>query len=526
MRLRREFFKKYTWCFLLIAVVFLALVLRVVGCDWGQTSTFQGDEGKLVGPVQSMTLTGTYLHTDWRYPGQVTSKLMALILHAIDCQSFFYTVDWYVFCRVFTALVSTGTVVLLFFVARKVRGTSFALLVAFLAAVNPVFIRYAKQVTGDSAVFLFEVCVLWFSIRYLEKKKGGLCLMAVFAACATMEKWSGALICGYLAFIVIISCWKQIGRLCLHTLIALGVYFGTVLLLAPNILSDLSALKEGLKYSYVYDGSREYPPLTEYPRAFLSYAGIAATLFLLLGVYAVIRDHNRYHLVYAGGAICMGLQWLLMTRTFAERWGLLIYGLLIFLIAEGFRFVWIKAGRFRWTGAVGAVIVCACYISETMYVEALACCSNDTRLLGESFLEAQGATLENTVCDYYTTFYPGGTRNAGVTPAENRYIDDLIYYDETPCIKRPDIRFALIRTHEEGRGHEVIRQYGTKLAEFQSDKEGIDLLFCTAGHGAWYKIDLDAMRAAIIDAKEIWEGAVTGSSFEVYDIRDFTYEAE
>lgn len=509
---------------LFLGIVIVALVLRIIGCDWGQTSTFQPDEGKLVGAVQYMTLNGTYLHSDWRYPGQVTSKLLAFLLNSSGKQFVFSSVDWYVFCRRFTALISSATVAVIFLIARKIRGTTFALLVSFLAAVNPIFIKYAKQVTGDSIVFFFAICVLWFSLKYLENMRGSLACMSIFAACATLEKWNGGLICFYLAFIVIFSCRKHIGRLCLHTIAALGVYCGTIFLLAPNILSDSDELLEGLRYSYIYNGEKIYPLLTEYIKQFLAYSGAAATLFLLLGIYASFRDYNRYHVLYVGVALCLVFQWLLMTREFGERWGLLFFSLFIFMLAEGIRFVWKKKGRLRWFATVGAVLVGACYGVETMYYEALACCGNDTRIISETFLGEQGATIDNTVSDYYTTFYPGGTRNEGVTTAENRFIDDQIYFVNTPHVHRPQIRYAVSQINTEGNGHDVMRKYGVRVAEFRSDKEGVDLFWSALGHGAWWKTDLDAMRSAFLDGKDILMGAVTGPSLEVYDISEFTYE--
>ncbi len=50
---------------LLLCILAMGFVLRIAGYDWGGTSTFQPDEGKLVGEVINMARSGQLISQAW-----------------------------------------------------------------------------------------------------------------------------------------------------------------------------------------------------------------------------------------------------------------------------------------------------------------------------------------------------------------------------------------------------------------------------------------------------------------------------
>ncbi len=278
--------KKYKNEILLGIVLVIAFINYVVGFNWGLTSIFQPDEGKLVDPVEYMVEKRTLFHGYWSYPTEASSKVLALILMVVDHFNHLEPISYYFACRVFNAFLGTGVVLVTWFILRRIKSETFALVSALVMAIFPIWTNYSKQVTGDIPALLFSLLVLLMSQHFLNNtdKKRYLCLMSFFAACATLEKWHGAWTCFFIAFVVLISSKKNVLTFIKNGFIALGAYIAGIVILAPNILVDFEGVVSGITFTYVYDGTLENPLISSYPAHFITHLGILSVIAIITGI--------------------------------------------------------------------------------------------------------------------------------------------------------------------------------------------------------------------------------------------------
>ena len=221
-----------------------------------------------------------------------------------------------------------------------------------------------------------------------------------------------------------------------------------------------------------------------------------------------------------------------MTRTAFERWGWGIYWGIIILLAEGICYLissdkqWLK-----YVGVVTLIADLACFVTEDAWIELLALSSEkDSRIVGESILESVGATVDNTLCDYYTPFCPGGSRLYGngeaifVSKAEN--IDFAVEIDGMPYITTGDnIKYVVIGSYSSGiqdsGGYQVVKKYGKLVAEVEAEPENSDVFRMLPAISRWSWLELDTIRNNWNTVKTVFGSDVTGLSFYVYDVSEF-----
>ena len=515
----------------------LAFMIYVIGCNWGMTSIFQPDEGKLVEPLRRMVESRTLLHGHWEYPTEATSKLLALILIFVNRFYHMSNISYYFVYRAFYALIGTGTVFITWMIIKRARGERFAMFTTWLMAVFPIWTQYTKEVTGDIPALFFSLLVLLISQYYIDTfELKYLILMSFFAACSTLEKWNGAWVAVYIAFIVIVLSYRNVIELITRGMISFSFFFLSIIVLAPNIVYDVNGLVEGIRFTYSYDGTKLYPSIMAYPQMFFACLGIVSVFVFGLGVYRVFLSPKlklainenvpmlANYAMYLFSMICLVVFWVVMTRIAFIRWGWGVYWGMLLLLAEGLSFLMESdMFRVRIVGVMMTILVFASFVTGSLRVVAVSFSSKkDTRIVGEQVLKDIGATTENTLSDYYTTFSPGGMRVDGNTTAIKflEYKSKFAKVENNKLIlKEPNIKYVVIseRNSTNDYGYLAVKNYGKLIASVKSKGNNLDV-FEMRPIGSWNISELDTIRNNINDIKLVLSEDVIGPSFDIYDV--------
>ncbi len=515
---------------LLFGILTMGFVLRVVGYDWGGASTFHPDEGKVVGWVINMARSGKLISQAWIYPNQATSKILALLLFFVNKARYIDDFTYYHIYRIFIAIFSTATIYFSFLIIKKIRGIKWALLFSLFVAINPIYVKYAKEVIGDNLVLFWWVVIVYLSLLYLESKRvKWVVLMSFFASCATMEKWNGACVCLYIALVIFLVNIKAWALFIKQGAISLSTYIVGIIAIAPNILVERESVRNGIDYAYIYKGGKQYPIITTYPKVFLTYIGILGTVLVILGMINVYQKWSKYCIAYSFGLVCLASQWLVMTRIAQERWGFGIFWGMIAMLMEGIHFIDSRKGKICRPLSIMVVpfisiLMCLCFLSEMMVYEIIAMRSEqDTRILSEEICKNYEIDMDNSISDIYSTFIPGGTRKAGGAPFY-KFEEIFKEVEGTPTISIAGKKYVILSSYYEEEklgGYDIVKKYAPVVFEIGSPIDKSDLFIRDRGHGEWYYPDCDTIRNAIIEFWKIYDGANIGPRITVYDVSEF-----
>lgn len=406
---------------ILIGMLFIGGILRIVGYNWGITSIFQPDEGKLVNPAVRMALEQSiYQKSSFYYPDQFLSKFAALFIYIygkctdIELDISVMPQAFFIF-RIIVIVTGIATIFTAFLIGNYFKKHLGAVLVSLF----PSYISLAKQVTGDVSALFFLSLTMLFSMRYMEnKKKRFLVLMAMGAAMATLEKWHGAVGIGYAGFVVLLNS-RRIKEAVYNGIYTLAAYFGWILLLSPNMIFHLkSAIVDGFINIAVYNGSKGAP----YYQQFLKYCkfgvqhygGIVYILILVIGLITIFYSFKRQYMVLGMGILKV-LILCFLNRAFV-RWGLELYFCELLIAAFGIdRLINFKIRRGQIAGyGIAAILTMDFFSGSMVYAMTAAHSCNDTRLLQQEECLQNGITPYNSVSAYYTGFIPGGWSNSVV----------------------------------------------------------------------------------------------------------------
>ena len=182
-------------------------------------------------------------------------------------------------------------------------------------------------------------------------------------------------------------------------------------------------------------------------------------------------------------------------------------------------------------GVFTLIVDLACFVTEDVWIELLAVNSEkDSRIVGESILESVGATVDNTLSDYYTPFCPGGTRLHGngevIFVSNPETADFAVEIDGMPYLTTDgNFKYIVIGSYsssmQDGYGYQVVKKYGKLVAEVEAEPEFSDVFWMHSDISRWSWLELDTIRNNLNTVKEVLESDVTGLSFFVYDVSEF-----
>jgi 4-amino-4-deoxy-L-arabinose transferase-like glycosyltransferase len=296
------------------ALTLLALGLRVWGAGWSLPYVDHPDEPAVM-RVLLRIVQGDPNPDHFFYPSLVLYlQALVLALHLwlgglvglypagfeLPRSTHFYTTipAAFVWARVFTALLSTGTVVALAAWGARFFGARAALIGAALLACSPWAIEHAHYVTVDAPAAFFGLLALLAALSVAQRGDWRSYLLAgVLFGLATGAKYQNVLLCVSLG-LAHLACWRSAALTQAARLAAAGLLGALVFLLtSPYLLLDFAGFMrdmETLFGSYAAakgDVGRAWP-FDAYLR-FHWREALGPLPFVLAGVGAVVLARRR-----------------------------------------------------------------------------------------------------------------------------------------------------------------------------------------------------------------------------------------
>lgn len=523
--------------FLFLSLI-LGFIVRIVGYNWGADAIFHPDESKIVYPPVSMALKNFYISNDFYYPSQVSHQLLAF-LYKISSIIGGISLDWnhmlifHYMGRIYMAVISTLIILCIYHIGNRFyphAGT----IASFFVALFPPFVQAAHCITGDNFVALCACLSMLCAMNYYEESNSRkeylwLLLLALLGALATMEKYHGIMICGLLAIIVITktlmntaSSYKARFFLIFKQGIwsfVLWVFF--LELTAPTFIFNLSNIWNELHHlTGDYGTSTTFGEnLLMYTSWFFSHAGLLISLFIIVGILAIIHTKTRVYSV-----LCLGIINLfgicLQGRAYI-RWAYPFYLCLLILVGVGIAYATHLLRTFktmRYIFYLFAGISILNFASGTFLVDAMYSNSEqDNRVISKKWCEGRGITATDCIYDRYTCWRYGGWQSQ---PEEYNYVkDSIIEVDGVLYCTVPGKKYAI------SLGEASVLGSDRLLASFKPDfvEDG-------ARFGNWSDfsekiIDVYSIYYCTDLAKRIISGDATigRGTIYIYDIHDLSF---
>lgn len=517
----------------LILLIFIVsgAILRFSGIDWGIHYIFQPDEKKLVRKAIGMAAELLPYNDSFGYPNQFLSKFAAICM--LIYSKLFHeelrgnTIVCYFIFRGCVAFLSTMLIPLSYLIGNYLRK-GMGILLAAMVTVFPPFVNYAKQVTGDVNVLFFSLLVIIAGFYYMEKaRKRDICMMTLFAAFSTLEKWHGGVICIYIAILILHQCRHEWKKFLQHGFLALGSWLVWMILVAPNLLWDIRDVIEQFTAIYISEGSVWMPEhmWLYYFQCFFSHGGFIGMLLTITGIVYVLHHREKKYLVVLVGILNWAVMSAIMNRNF-ERWGMDTYFILLLLLTLGlFFFIQNSYKTVKVLAVIACIIVLGNYfIGCIRYVTIATHSGQDTRIWGEQVFKELGINKENSIYEYYTTFSPGGIRavDDGEGQKSKMMNDYLTLVDDQLYVTEPDVQYAVTSEYRNwGSGHGWLEEHAVLLFSMKSSYG--DLFHAEYGHGGWLTSEFVGSWRSLQEIRQIRGGAILGPEINIYDISSLPY---
>lgn len=421
------------WHFWLLGlIIFIAVVIRIIGINWGMPhNNLHPDEGLVYWPAYQCALERNFEIHDYYRPNHVTIKLNTLLYIGIQELYFVpqgeldftsnYGENFALFTtasRIMNALFSVGIVVFAYLIALS-WGKNKALFVALLFAVFPSFIEHAHYITPDTPLLFFLMGVLWAAFRYMKKPTiSWLFWMSFFTALAFCEKYPGAYGCVIIATVVCVTHYKKPLLILRDGAMAILFFILGIMAVSPILLIDLRTVLEIMagqnkQYHLGADGLNFGETIVFYATTTAVRMGFVLTVGCLYGMVRSFMKNRKPTillislLMYILPISKLSLHW--------ERYTLPIYAVCLMFGAIGVFYLLDDLSRALKKSRVLAVAVyllllflpVASLASSAMAV-AGSFLAPDSRILLQENFTAANITKHNSVYDCNTPLDPGG----------------------------------------------------------------------------------------------------------------------
>lgn len=352
-----------------LLIIAIAAILRIIGIGWGMPYAYHPDERLLVARsiyffsgdlnphlfiYPSLQMYITFLANSVIFGiGHITGHYPSVQYFTSLYQSdptIFYLVGRFVV--VIFALLS---IVVTYFLSRRVFGISVALISSFLLSILPVHILHSHYVTTDVPCILFVLLSFNYSLRILDEDQWQNYLMAgIFAGLAASIKYNGGTIALIIVFAHIIKVWQKnkikpllrsfiILKSILSKVIIISMTASilTYLLTSPYTIIDFQAFLKDFLFQVAVqrrghgliflgiDNKILYPILTN----FRFWGGVPIWLFMMASLVNFIIRINKYRLLFVAW---IGLYYLALVSSndLFIRYTLLLTPFMMILVAD------------------------------------------------------------------------------------------------------------------------------------------------------------------------------------------------
>lgn len=432
-----------------IAAIVAGAVLRFAAVAWGLPDTWNPDELTVIAKVIEMSAADTFEPNFYARPDHLEIKLSYLAyevyarlfyglgtapetLFAIDQTPFF------IISRSITAVFGVGSILIAALIGRRFHPR-IGLFAAVVFALYPVYVQHSQMMTPDVPLCFTVLLLMYAGMRYLERETwGALVLACVAVALGITIKYPAAIGTLVIALVVVVAAARSRTwlRILTRGAAAIGMVVAFVFILAPNLLTNASAVREAIatesrSYHLGASGLGFSGRLQYYVDDLVSTAGYLIAIFAIIGIVWLVRQRKVEAIVF----LISPAYWVAMSMLPLHwaRWGLPMYLAVLLLAAVGGHAALELAARLRRRRiALAAVGVLFGISTASMLVSSvvgnLHRMAPSTTTIALADLETEGISTEDTAYDGYSPFWPNGFYT----------IDGILNVDDGVVVADPD----------------------------------------------------------------------------------------
>lgn len=318
----KTFLKNNYFTFIVFFVVLLGFILRYFHTKVGLPYLYNWDEPQTASTALQMMKTGDFNPHFFNYGSMmIYSNLIVDILHYFSlmghpesAESFLrnlhditinkntgwhWTIShpsFYHWNRVLTAILGTGTILLVYLTGKHVYNKWVGLISALFLAILPFHISQSAWITTDAPVAFFVSAVVLFSVLFIKyQKPAHLIWSLVFVGISIATKYNAALsvLIPLIALVVVFFMDKQRPvKMYLWFLVPL-IPIGIFLIIMPYAIIDLTTFLKHVGSEVTHYKIRGHGDATSVPgwehfsfqmNQFYRQIGLISTLFIIVGL--------------------------------------------------------------------------------------------------------------------------------------------------------------------------------------------------------------------------------------------------
>lgn len=500
MREIGQWAEKNKCAFLLGCLIIVGAVLRIAACFWGFPYPLHPDEPTIVNNAIDLISRHSYEVNVFNRPDHFEIKSCAVIFQIVSWLKYHMSADqafggriivFHLLARGFTAVWGVLMIPMCFLILERIKkGTG--LIGALLVAFWPMFVQHSAYATPDIVLTFQVMLVTYLSMRYMEEpSRKKLTYLCIATAVGITIKYTSAICCIWIAFVVCFNCVKKKRYL---NILSDGVYcicivLAACFLAAPNLFTNMgmtvsTIVGEARTEHLGADGLGFWGNLFYYLRTFMKYSGWESLLLLGAGVICCLRERKRS--IFMG----VGLLFWICTSLLSlhwERWGMPIYAFFIMGIALGIGFIFDKVRSLHGKALkTAAIILCAsvvCNFTISGILMAQSALTVEARVDAVDFCKENGITAENTLYDGYSPFYLDGPATLPVS------------LDEAGTVVVPEeIDFLIMSSKMYERYYAEPDRYAGQVAAYDAVQDQCILIYEEGGpyysHSEWAFVNM------------------------------------
>lgn len=436
---KKSFIRKYWFVMAAVLITITGFVLRVICCFWGKPLQLHPDEGATVDYVIEMLKRHSWEAQTFDRPDHFEIKCDAIIFTVVSWIKYHkpayeafeeHKMAFYMLARFYTTLFGTALIPLVGVFSRKLTGflkeqykNFVGLLAMVMVAFSTIFVQHSAYATPDIVLTFFIVLFAAGFLAYVDSgSKKALFLNMVIIGIGVTIKYPAAILCIPLAIMVIYRACavdKKPSDIPKYALISMGLILFTVFVLAPNLITDITAvyknfIEEARPTHLGADGFGFAGNLKYYFSTIMSNLGTVTMIPFILGLVTVVFHRSKewmsllVGLIYCVCMSALSLHWL--------RWGIPMYPFYIIVMAAGIggtlQFFEERLVSHEKMKLAGVTVVAAFSILLMTNVVASGLSITkysslpDMRYVAMEYCTEKGITTENSLYEGYTPLAP------------------------------------------------------------------------------------------------------------------------
>lgn len=410
---------KKTLLFLILA---LGLSLRIIGADWGFPLLLHPDEGNIAGIPADMARRSSCDPALYARPDHIEIYANAVIFHVASflrygrpLQETYYdhTPFYYLLSRILVALLGTACILVAYLIGKEYGGAT-GVIASALFAFFPSYVGHSHYITSDIPLTLCVLLSILFAVKYLKNPiNRNLILLSFSSALAVSVKYPGILTMLLAACVIIYKNHRNVKKMFIALSKACFCFLCLVFIFSPFLFINLPQViralgHEAREYHYGADGLDWLGNMLYYAQSYLSFSGIFTVVFLLAGIFFVIRSKEIYAMPLFFGFFYLIL--LSKVPLHWERWALPMYTAPLLLSAHGINSVYKASMSSAKKYAVPICTFASLIILFKFFVVSAVITAmftlKDSRFASYLFLIEAGINEQNALYEGYTPLSP------------------------------------------------------------------------------------------------------------------------